>query len=29
MNCVREALTSYGWRLAPRPRESEAALPRS
>ena len=29
MNCVQAALTGNGWRLAPLPREPEAASPRS
>ena len=29
MNCVLDALTGTGWRLAPLPRESEAVSPRS
>jgi hypothetical protein len=29
MNCFQDALAINGWRFAPRPRESEAASPRS
>jgi hypothetical protein len=28
MNCIQAALAVNGWRLAPLPRESEAASPR-